>query len=126
MKNKILSLLLTSTLLCGSSIVYAQDLTKTYMITVWNYDFKGQEHMHKMETIGFLPVFQNNRDEITIQNVTTIIENSLDIQVIDENTDGIKLNLKYKSKDKNYTKEIILKNSEIEDLKDFKIKIEKK
>lgn len=70
------------------TISYSQELTTSYNIIVWNYDFKGQEHMHKLETIGFFPVFKNSRDEITINNITTIRESSLDIQIIEDNLEG--------------------------------------
>lgn len=126
MKNKLFSILITGFILCTNQVSYAQNLTTNYIITIWNKNFKGQEHIHKLETIGFLPVFQNNRDEITINNQTTVIENSLDIQVLNEDEKGIKLNLKYKDKDRSYTKQVVVQEKEVEDLQDFKIKVEKK
>lgn len=126
MKNKLLSILITFCMLFIHTISYSQELTTSYNIIVWNYDFKGQEHMHKLETIGFLPVFQNSRDEITVNNITTIRESSLDIQIIEENLDGIKLLLKYKNQEKEYNKQVVVKNKEKINLNDFKIQIEKK
>lgn len=126
MKNKLLSILITVCMLFIHTISYSQELTTSYNIIVWNYDFKGQEHMHKLETIGFLPVFQNSRDEITINNITTIRESSLDIQIIEDNLEGIKVLLKYKNKEKEYNKQIVVKNKEKINLNDFKIQIEKK
>lgn len=124
MKKKLLLILLVNTII-NVNMVFAQDLNQKYSITIWNKDFKGIERENHLETVGFLPTFKNNRDEITIGNKRIILENTLDIQILEDKSDIMKVSLKYKDNEKQYTKEIFLKDKEKKDLEDFKIEIDK-
>lgn len=125
MKKNLSVILLLSTIM-SVNIAYAQNLNQKYSITIWNKDFKGIERENHIETLGFLPTFKNNRDEITIGNRKIILENTLDIQIIEDKSDIMKVSLKYKDNEKQYTKEVLLKDKEKKDLEDFKIEIDKK
>lgn len=118
-----IAILLTNLL---SFSVYAQDLTQAYEITLWNKNIKGIYVENHMETIGFLPVYKNTLDEITMGNVKITYKSFLNIQILESKEDKIKVLLDFKNDNIKYQKEIILNNKEIKDIEDFKIKVEKK
>ena len=125
MKNKLLSILLFSFAFL-LNLANAQDLNQKYNITVWQKNFKGIETQSIVETLGFLPTYKNNREEITLGNRKIILESYLDIQMIEDQNNLMKVLLKYKDNNKQYNREIVIKDKEIKELEDFKIEIEKK
>lgn len=104
----------------------AQNLSGNYTFTIKSKNFKGEVIESKLETIGFLPIYDNHRDEITIGSQKFIKETFLNIQVLDEKNNVIKVNLDYKSNEKKYQKTIELNNGKNEIYEDFEIKVEKK
>ena len=104
----------------------AQNLSGNYTFTIKSKNFKGEVIESKLETIGFLPIYDNHRDEITIGSQKFIKEKFLNIQVLDEKNNVIKVNLEYKSNEKKYQKTIELNNGKNEIYEDFEIKVEKK
>ncbi len=71
MKKIVLSIIL---LLGLTAKVIAQDINSSYDITIWNKDLKGQYVESHLQTLGYLPVFKNTQDEITIGNVKLIFK----------------------------------------------------
>lgn len=102
----------------------AQDFSPQYNITIWNKDIHGVYVENHLETLGFLPIFKNNQDEITIGNIKIILKSTLNIQVLENKEDSMKVLLNFKNDEKEYKKEIFIKNKEIKDFEDFKIRIE--
>lgn len=123
MKKIILSIIL---LLGLTAKVMAQDINSSYDITIWNKDLKGQYVESHLQTLGYLPVFKNTQDEITIGNIKLIFKSYLNIQVLENKSNVMKVLLDFKNDNKEYKKEIEITNNELKDLEDFKIKIEKK
>lgn len=123
MKKIVLSIIL---LLGLTAKVIAQDINSSYDITIWNKDLKGQYVESHLQTLGYLPVFKNTQDEITIGNIKLIFKSYLNIQVLENKSNVMKVLLDFKNDNKEYKKEIEITNNELKDLEDFKIKIEKK
>lgn len=104
--------------------VFAQNLNEKYEITLWSKDIKGNCIKNHLETIGFLPVYKNTQDEVTIDKIKVIYKSYLNIQILENQNNKIKVLLDFNNDQKKYTKVIFLNNKEIKDIEDFKIKIE--
>ena len=104
----------------------AQDMNSPYEITVFSKDWRGQYVESHLQTLGFLPIFKNTQDEITIGNNKFILKSSLSMQILESNSNTIKVLLEFKNDSKEYKKEVELTDNQLKDLEDFKIKIEKK
>lgn len=121
--KKFLKNILLISMMMNLGIVYAQDLNQKYSITIWNKDVNGNEKENHLETMGFLPIFNNTRDEVTVGNKKFIFESNLNIQILEDNQETMKVELKYKDNNKEYDKKILIKDKEKKDLQDFKIEI---
>lgn len=121
--KKFLKNILLISIIMNLGIVYAQDLNQKYSITIWNKDVNGNEKENHLETMGFLPIFNNTRDEVTVGNKKFIFESNLNIQILEDNQGIMKVELKYKDNNKEYDKKILIKDKEKKDLQDFKIEI---
>ena len=117
---------LLTCILIATNSSFAQDLSSNYKFTIKSKNFKGEIIESRLETIGFLPIYDNHRDEIIIGNQKFIKETFLNIQILDEKNNVIKVNLDYKSNEKKYQKTIELNNGKNEIYEDFEIKVEKK
>ncbi len=117
---------LLTCILIATNSSFAQDFSSNYKFTIKSKNFKGEIIESRLETIGFLPIYDNHRDEIIIGNQKFIKETFLNIQILDEKNNVIKVNLDYKSNEKKYQKTIELNNGKNEIYEDFEIKVEKK
>ena len=113
-------------LLCPFNVLFAQDLMTNYEIVVWNKSINNSYKENHLQTIGFLPVFDNTKDDYIIGETTYTYKSNLNIQILNYEKDNIKISLDFENNFKKYKKELILKNEEIKDLDDFKIKVIKK
>ncbi len=105
---------------------FAQNLNNNYGIVVKSKNFKNEILESKLETIGFLPVYDNHKDEIIIGNTKIIKESFLNIQIIDEKNNIFTVVLDYRNDEKNYKKTIEITSGKFENMNDFEIKVEKK
>lgn len=128
MKKNLLcfKMILTILLVSITNVIYAQDLSEQYMITIWNKDLKGNYVEQHLQTVGFLPVFTNTKDEIIIGSTKLMYQSFLNIQIIESKENKIKVLIDFKNDNKNYKEEILINNKEVKDMKDFKIEVEKK
>lgn len=104
--------------------IYAQSLNEEYKITLWDKNIKGNYEETHLETIGFLPVFKNKEDEFTIGNLKVIYKTFLNIQILENSNNQIKVLIDFKNSSKEYKKEILVSMNEVKDMEDFKIKID--
>lgn len=106
--------------------IYAQNLNEEYKITLWDKNMNGKYEETHLETIGFLPVFKNKQDEITIDNLKLIYKTFINIQILEKLDNKIKILIDFKNDTKEYKKEILINTNQIKDMEDFKIEVKLK